>query len=87
MRGPFYDSQPVDLGSPYGMVLRKDVYGLYTEDLDHAARLWKEFKTFGLPHGKGYLDENEEYVALISAFEDEYSAVQKIVMDRARSKK
>lgn len=77
----------MDLGSPYGIVLRRDVYTLFTDSLDSAARLWKDFKTFGLPHGEGYARETEEWVSLISAFEDEYAAAQKIIIDRSRSKK
>ena len=69
----FYDGQPVDLGPPYGIVLRKDLYPLYTDDLYHVIRLWQDFRKFGLPHGGGYANESEEYIAVISALEDEYN--------------
>lgn len=77
----------MDLGSPYGIVLRKDVYPLYTEDLDHAVRLWQDYRRFGLPHGAGYASEPEDWLALISAFETEREEAERIVIDRARSKK
>ncbi len=90
-KSSWFDDQPVDLGSPYGLVKRKDIYPLYTEDLNQAVRLWKDYKRFGLPHGEGYASETEEYITLISAFEDDYDEVIKIISQsktkRAGSKK
>ncbi len=62
----------MNLGS-HGILKRKDVYGyLDTEGLNEAVLLWKDYKRFGLAHGRGPADETEEYISLIRAFEDEY---------------
>lgn len=81
-KSDWYDGQPVDLGAPYGLVPRREVYPLYTDDLDHAVRLWKDFRRFGLPHGGGSAGECEEYMALIRAFENEYETVLSMVKER-----
>lgn len=81
-KSEWYDDQPVDLGAPYGLMTRREIYRLYTDDLEHAVGLWKDFRRFGLPHGGGCAGECEEYVALIRAFEDEYEAALSIVRAR-----
>lgn len=42
------------------------------EGLDKAIILWKDYKRFGLAHGKGAANETEEYIDLIRTLEDEY---------------
>ena len=85
-KSSWFDDQPVDLGSPYGLVKRKDIYPLYTEDLTNAVMLWKDYRRFGLPHGGGYAAETEEYITLISAFEDEYDEGVRIITQRNRER-
>lgn len=71
MRLPWYDDQPLDLGS--GNIIRRgDLKKLLTEDLWDAVRLWQDYKRFGLFHGRGPEAETAEYVDLISALEEEY---------------
>ena len=71
-RSEWYDSQPVNLGSR-GIFKRKELYPFMDADgLDEAVILWKDYKRFGLAHGKGAAEETEEYMSLIRAFEDEY---------------
>ena len=36
-------------------------------------REWSRFRRFGLPHGRGYLQENRLYVRVIEIFEQEYN--------------
>lgn len=85
-KSSWFDDQPVDLGSPYGVVKRCDIYPLYTEDLTNAVMLWKDYRRFGLPHGGGYAAEAEEYITLISAFEDEYDEGVRIITQRNRER-
>jgi len=44
------------------------------DDLYEAIDIWKEYSRFGLPHGSGPVAETYEYIALVSAFEDEREA-------------
>lgn len=74
----------MNLGSPYGIVRRSSIYELYTEALDDAVSLWKDYRRFSLPHGSGYANETEEYMTLIRAFEDEYEEAQADAIRRAR---
>lgn len=55
----------------HGILKRKDIYPLFTDDLSYWINKWKEYKRFGLPHGR-LCDETEEYITIINAFEDEY---------------
>lgn len=57
---------------------------MYTEALDNAVLLWKDYRKFGLPHGSGYANETEEYIALIRAFEDEYEEAQADAIKKAK---
>lgn len=45
---------------------------LLTDDLWAAIKVWKDYKRFGLPNGKGLLEENHETIMIINGFEDEY---------------
>ncbi|MGD1832496.1 MAG: hypothetical protein ACPKOP_04035 [Sphaerochaetaceae bacterium] len=42
--------------------------------MNEAVEIWKEYTRFGLPHASGTAGETWEYIALISAFEDEKEA-------------
>ncbi len=70
VKSAWYDTQPIELGR-HGILKRKDIYPLLTDDLFEWARRWKDYKRFGLPHGK-VADETEEFMVIVSAFEDEY---------------
>lgn len=85
-KSDFYDSQPVDLGKPFGVVTRRQVTDCYTQDLDDAVRLWKDWQRFGLPHGGGYADETEEWLTVVSAFEDDREAVVAMINKRKGGK-
>lgn len=67
----WWDEEPISLGR-FGILRRRQIYPYLTEDLYHAVRLWKDYRRFGLPHGKGYMDESDEYISLINSFEDTY---------------
>jgi hypothetical protein len=46
---------------------------LLTEDLWEAVRIWKDYRRYGLPNGKGMLEESYETISLITAFEEEFN--------------
>jgi hypothetical protein len=54
------------------MLKRKEMKALLTDDLWIAMRIWKDYKRFGLPNGKGPLEESHETLMLINGFEDEF---------------
>lgn len=59
------------------MVIPRGVLKTYlTGDLFEAKEIWREYRRFGLPHAGGEAAETWEYIALISAFEDELEAFQ-----------
>ncbi len=70
-KSSWYDDQPLDLGSGR-VITRAEMKTLITDDLGTAIGIWKEYKRFGLHHGKGPEGESYETMMLINAFEDEY---------------
>lgn len=55
-------------------IRRGDLKRYLTDELYEAIGIWKEYTRFGLPHGAGAAAETYEYIALVSAFEDEREA-------------
>nr|WP_319473033.1 hypothetical protein [uncultured Sphaerochaeta sp.] len=56
------------------MIRRGDLESYLTDDLYEAIDIWKRYTRFGLFHGSGEAAETDEYITLISAFEDEREA-------------
>lgn len=67
----WYDDQPIDLGSGR-MVKRGELKTLINDDLFQAVRIWKNWRRYGLHHGRGPDGECSETMEIIDALEDEH---------------
>ena len=68
------------------LIKRGDIPGYFTRDFWDAYRLWEDWTMFGLPHGKGPLNESACTIAIIKAFQKEYIKVQAEVNEKASKK-
>lgn len=56
----------------------------YYEPIDYTIfiyyyNLWENFHYFGLPHGKGWIDEREWLLNFLKVFENAYNVVQNFI--------
>lgn len=68
-------------------VQHKTVPGYYDETFASAVQLWKKWKTFGLPHGGGWLGERAVALRAIEIVEEERNLYESRRMEEARNKR
>ena len=57
--------------------LRGEIPNFLSDEFWEAYRIWKNYRRYGLPNGRGWAEEPEEILRLIDLFEDEIALNQK----------
>ena len=67
-------------------ITRGDIAGLFDDTFTSAVGLWKLWKSYGLPHGGGWLDERVIVLQAISTVEEERNFFDHCEIDEKRKK-
>lgn len=57
-------------------IRRGDIPEYFNETFLTGYKCWKEFKTFGIPHGRGYINERLIWQTVVGIIEEEFNLAQ-----------